>query len=266
MLLAAAAVDFRGVARHDEAMGGGRLHLCDDYVGRCSFQCTTTLIILLFGQQHTCGRQRRSVTLSYGGTLSNGYHFGANEGLSLSGTGIFDVYSIDIHLYFDDINASFNGYERILDFKSRAFDEGLYNRNGRLEFFVGCCSGPGGTGGSSAGPVFPSGQLVDLLVTRSATGVFSAYVNGNLALSFLDSTGLATFSGPDNVIYFFMDDFESLHNFPTLPEAGSGFVDFIQVTTPAAAVPGPIVGAGLPGLLLGSAGVLAWWRRRQKTA
>jgi hypothetical protein len=105
-----------------------------------------------------------------------------------------------------------------------------------------------------------------LLVTRSATGVFSAYVNGNLALSFLDSTGLATFSGPDNVIYFFMDDFESLHNFPTLPEAGTGLVDFIQVTTSGVPVPIPPVGAGLPGLLLASGGLLGWWRRRQQTA
>jgi hypothetical protein len=47
------------------------------------------------------------------------------------------------------------------------------------------------------------------------------------------------------------------------PGCCGGFDDFGLVTGFNAAVPGPIVGAGLPGLIAGCVGLLGWWRRRR---
>jgi hypothetical protein len=61
----------------------------------------------------------------------------------------------------------------------------------------------------------------------------------------------------------------------TLDQVGTLLVPGGSVTTLAAnfnspgtwsVVPGPIAGAGLPGLILAGGGLLAWWRRRQKIA
>ena len=152
--------------------------------------------------------------VSFGGTLGGtGYTFGANQGLSLSnGFANAGNYSIEMGFSFDTTG----GFRKILDFKNRTSDNGLYNLTHNLNFFPITT----GVGGQITDTTF-----VTVILTRdSGSTVAVGYVNGAQQISFTDTTSLAVFDAASNIAQFFRDDFATGQG-----EASSGFVDFIRV-------------------------------------
>jgi hypothetical protein len=141
---------------------------------------------------------------------ATGFSFPANAGLQLS-NGLFNVatYSIEMSFSFDAITS----WRRIIDFKNRSTDLGLYNFNGDIQFY------PYTTGAA----IFSPGGMVNIIITRDdATDAFNIYANGVNVLALDDTSGDAVFSTPGQLVNFFRDDTVVAN------EASSGFVDQIR--------------------------------------
>lgn len=146
-----------------------------------------------------------------GGTLdATGYSFAPNQGLSLSNV-LGSVYTID----FESSFSSLNGFRKLVDFKDRGADAGLYNLNAALNFY------PVTTGSVSA---FATDTLARVTITRDGAGLFTGYVNGVQQIQFTDSSSRATFSGPAQIAHFFEDDGAT-----GFGEASAGRANYIQI-------------------------------------
>ena len=112
---------------------------------------------------------------------------------------------------------------------------------------------------------FRQGQAVQFTPDASASTI-----PGTGASSFVitptvyDPSGL--FITTEGSITYTIDDFSALGlgSDIAISWAMSCSNDVLQGVTNLSAVPGPIAGSGLPGLVAAGGGVLAWWRRRRK--
>ena len=185
-----------------------------------------------------------------GGTIaSNGYTFGTNQGLSLTGAiAPGSSYSLVMRSEYFANNTWGTCWLKMVDFKNLANDNGYYNCFGQAYVI------PGGSGGTP----YSNNVMATTVLTRDATTrMFTAYVNGAQALTVSDAAGNDDFTS--NIARFFEDDAVSrrLENAP-------GRVDYIAVydralssgevadLTPVTATPEPasliMLATGLLGL------------------
>ena len=108
-------------------------------------------------------------------------------------------------------------------------DDGLFSFGSSLDFFIGDAQ-------------------QNFLRVNLPVGDLIGYTGGPMCSVEFHGCGDATVT---TVITFSGTDF--------FPDSGA-------LTPEVAAVPGPIAGAGLPGLIFAGGGLLGWWRRRQQTA
>ena len=150
-----------------------------------------------------------------GSVVEGAYVFAARQGLLLADLAVASsTYTFEMAF---TLNAP-GGYQKVIDLLNRTSDTGFYVLGNSLNFYNVV---------TSAQTDVVANQPVHVVLTRDEiSSVVSAYVNGQLSISFTDTGNLGVINGPNREVYFFMDDLATGGG-----EAGAGSVDFIRVYT-----------------------------------
>ena len=135
-----------------------------------------------------------------GGTLDagGGYSFGQNQGLTLTNgfTAFEDNYTIVMDVQYSDLTSR-TFWRKLIDFKDKTSDAGMYYYNGTENFYPV----------SSSADQTTANHLDRVALTRDgATGQVTAYLNGVQELTFTDTSGYAIFDTGANIVHFAEDD------------------------------------------------------------
>ena len=153
-----------------------------------------------------------------GGALgASGYTFSSNQGLSLSSVLTGNTYSIAFESSLSNLFSNYGSfYRKLVDYNDRAStspDYGVYARAGHMNVYPF---------GESSAVVYAENVMATTVLTRDATNLFSAYVNGTLAFSFIDAGGRTLVTNSASIVRFFEDDAASGYG-----EASPGYVNYI---------------------------------------
>ncbi|MEZ5017061.1 MAG: LamG-like jellyroll fold domain-containing protein [Flavipsychrobacter sp.] len=135
-----------------------------------------------------------------------GLVFADTKGLLASGS-----YTIELYFSLDQIA----GYNKVIDFKDRAFDDGLYNWNGHFNLYPNY---------TTAGSIMAANKFHYLAITRDAgTQQMRFYHDGNSIGSYVDKTNVYLYDG-NQKLTFFQDDTVSK------TEHSSGSIAMLRIT------------------------------------